>query len=387
MRPYPIAALVAACIFCSACSGRDANPPAASGDFDTGAVQSAAAPRAGGLPPDAIRLAPSAIVDWSGFGQPMVAATIFVPHGWVGEGGVVWGNQFQCTNGYAFQWSAKSADGREAVGILPQQYWEWNQTGKPLKPGCAMARIDSVPAYARLVLQQVQPGAEIVSTRERPDIAAKNPELSSRQDTGFQYIESEFRAMDVTFRYTADGREMRGLLGTGIVFTYMRTGGGVYGQPVESWTALATPSFIALAPAQTYNPPLYEGIRQSVEVDPRWEAAIAGHNLEMGRIAREGVMQRAEISRQTYESIRQMSQQAWDKQQKSADMRAREFSEYIRDVETYADPQSNLGQVELDSSYEHAWRLDDGTYVLTNDHSFNPVQATGQFGSELRVAP
>ncbi|MDZ7784684.1 MAG: hypothetical protein U5K56_17670 [Halioglobus sp.] len=351
-------------------------------------VAPAAAPRDQGMPADAIRLAPSAIVDWSGFRQPMVAATIFVPHGWVGEGGVVWGNQFQCTNGYAFQWSAKSTDGREAVALLPQQYWEWNQTGKPLKPGCAMARIDSVAAYIRHVLQQLQPGAEIVSSRERPDIAAKNPELSGRQDTGFQYIESEFRALDVTFRYTGDdGREMRGLLGAGVVFTYMRTGGGVYGQAVESWTALATPSFVAFAPAEKYNPPLYEGIRQSVEVDPRWQAAIAGHNLEMDRIAREGVMQRAEISRQTYESIRQMSQQAWENQQKSADLRAREFSEYIRDVETYADPQSNLGQVELDSSYKHAWRLDDGTYVLTNDHSFNPVQATGQFGAELGVAP
>ena len=98
-------------------------------------------------------------------------------------------------------------------------------------------------------------------------------------------------------------------------------------------------------------------------------------------------MKRAEITRQTYEDIREMSKQAWDRQQESADRRAREFSEYIRDVETYDDPQSDLGQVELHSGYKHAWRLDDGTYVLTNDHMFNPAKATGQFGEELKGSP
>lgn len=126
-----------------------------------------------------------------------------------------------------------------------------------------------------------------------------------------------------------------------------------------------------------------EGFRRSFSSDLRWEAAIAGHNQTMGRIANEGAMARSRITAQTYESIREMSQSAWESRQKSADHSAREFSEYLRDVETYDDPMSSTGQVELDSSYEHAGRMDDGTYILTNDHSFNPVEAYGQFGEEL----
>ena len=45
------------------------------------------------------------------------------------------------------------------------------------------------------------------------------------------------------------------------------------------------------------------------------------------------------------------------------------------------------GTVQLDNTYEHAWQLNDGTYVLTNDHMFNPVKSTGQFGEELKVSP
>lgn len=82
-----------------------------------------------------------------------------------------------------------------------------------------------------------------------------------------------------------------------------------------------------------------------------------------------------------------MSKQAWDRQQVSADRRMREFSEYIRDVQTYDDPKSDLGKVELDSGYAHAWRLDDGTYVLTNDHMFNPAKTMGQFGEEIKISP
>jgi hypothetical protein len=179
---------------------------------------------------------------------------------------------------------------------------------------------------------------------------------------------------------------MRGVVTAAVLFSYIRTGGQAYGATTENWIGYALPSYIAYAPTSKFNRAFFEGIRRSFTPDPQWEQAIAGHNATMGRIEREGIMKRAEITRQTYEEIREMSKKAWDRQKVSADRRAREFSEYIRDVETYDDPKSDLRQVELDSGYEHAWRLDDGTYVLTNDHSFNPVKTTGQFGEQLKIS-
>jgi hypothetical protein len=338
------------------------------------------------LPEDAVRLAPTAIIDWTGFRQPMVAATMFIPYGWVAEGGIAWGNQYACTNGYAYNWIAKSPDDTHGVAILPQQRWEWNATGKALKPGCGVAQIDSVPAYIKTVLGQVRPDARVINSYRRSDLEQKFASLNKQSDTGFQYIKDQIQVAEAIIEFTEKNRPMRGVVTAAVLFSYIRTGGGAYGATTENWIGYALPSYIAYAPTSKFKRAFFEGIRRSFTPDPQWEQAIAGHNATMGRIEREGIMKRAEITRQTYEEIREMSKKAWDRQKVSADRRAREFSEYIRDVETYDDPKSDLGQVELDSGYEHAWRLGDGTYVLTNDHSFNPVKTTGQFGEQLKIS-
>jgi hypothetical protein len=66
----------------------------------------------------------------------------------------------------------------------------------------------------------------------------------------------------------------------------------------------------------------------------------------------------------------------------SMDRNQREFGEAIRGVETYAD--RNGGTVELDHTYNHAWQLDDGSYVLTDDNFFEPYRDLGLSGERLQ---
>ena len=68
-------------------------------------VQAAPPPKAA---PRTVRMEPAVVIDATGFEKPMAAATLFVPHGWRTEVGVQWGQEFLCTNGYAFRWSATS---------------------------------------------------------------------------------------------------------------------------------------------------------------------------------------------------------------------------------------------------------------------------------------
>lgn len=338
-----------------------------------------------GLPEDAVRLAPNVIMDWTGFGQPMPAATIFTPHDWTAEGGIAWGQQFACTNGYAYNWRAVSPDGLSGIAILPQQKWEWSSSGQPLDANCPMAQFSTVPEYHSAVLQQMRPDAKIEGFRPRPDLEWDLAHLTGTTGNDFQQTQTQVQSGETFVSFTENGARVRGSLISSVLFTYMRTGGGDYSYtaPLENYTGFALPSYTAFAPEDQFDPAFFEGLRRSFSSDQRWEAAIAGHNQTMGRIASEGAMARSRITAQTYESIREMSQSAWESRQKSADHSAREFSEYLRDVETYDDPMSSTRQVELDSSYEHAWRMDDGTYILTNDHSFNPVEVYGQFGEEL----
>ena len=53
----------------------------------------------------------------------------------------------------------------------------------------------------------------------------------------------------------------------------------------------------------------------------------------------------------------------------ASDRQQREFVESIRGVETYHEPVAG-GVVQLDNSYQHAWRVGDGSYPLTDDPNF-----------------
>ncbi|MBK8006918.1 MAG: hypothetical protein IPK12_24445 [Gemmatimonadetes bacterium] len=76
----------------------------------------------------------------------------------------------------------------------------------------------------------------------------------------------------------------------------------------------------------------------------------------------------------------------WQSSSATSDRMQRENVERIREVETYRDPHYG-GTVQLSNHYQHAWQLRDGTYVLTNDASFDPARAFGVGAQRLERAP
>jgi hypothetical protein len=53
----------------------------------------------------------------------------------------------------------------------------------------------------------------------------------------------------------------------------------------------------------------------------------------------------------------------------------------IGETQRYTDTTGKA--VDLDMNYKHAWQLDDGSIVQTNDALFNPMQTFGKTGTEL----
>ena len=382
IRWNPVAALTVLTFALLACDSAVEDPAADIAPL----VDETAAKPSNDTPANAVRLSPSAVVDANGFGQPVVAATLFAPHGWKTSGGIAWGQKHACVNGYAYAWSAESPDEQRGMAILPQRRWEWNANQQPSKPDCPIAQIDSVQSYIEAILPEYLPQARILTLRPRPDLEQQLASLNAESDTGFQYSVSRVSAAEALVEFEKHGVTMRGVLTAAVQFNYMRTGGGQYGVMVENYVGYALPAYAAYAPASEFDPAFYEALRRSFLPNPQWEALIAGHNQTMGRIQRKGVMDRARIHNQAMSEIADMRKQAWDAQQKSADVRAREFAEVIRDVETYSDEWAPGGQVELSSFYEHAWRLDDGSYLLTNDAGFQPYAAFGMDGEVLGKA-
>lgn len=105
------------------------------------------------------------------------------------------------------------------------------------------------------------------------------------------------------------------------------------------------------------------------------------HNAIMAGIAAKGAADRARIRSETNAEIQRMQQEGWENYTQSMDRNSREFQEYIRGTETYNDPSG--GTVQLDNTYDHAWALDDGSYILSNDSGFDPGKDLGLSGSRL----
>ncbi|MGI9328419.1 MAG: hypothetical protein ACR2PZ_24600 [Pseudomonadales bacterium] len=334
----------------------------------------------------ALRLQPSVVIDNGGFRQPMVAATIFTPHGWRTQGGIHWGRQFQCTNGFSVNWNAQSPDGRSGMALLPAQGWEWNQFGAPTVPGCPVAQIRSIEAYLQAIVPDLFAGGRIVSIRPRPDIEAQRAQQNGVQDDGFQRVETRVRAADAHVEFNKNGEPMRGIVTTLVTMTHITSGGAYTGGAIVNLMGWAESPFVAYGPAATFQPAVFEAMRISMISNPPWAKKISEHISRISIINIDGMRDRAQIQAQTASDIARMQQQAWQDQQHSADARAQAFIQSIRDVQTYQDGSVPGGQVELSSLYNQAWRLEDGTYVLTDDPSFQPYQTFGISGQQLSAA-
>ena len=335
-----------------------------------------------------LRLERAAIID-TGYGQPMIAATLFKPYGWKETGGIAWGQEHACTNGWGVNWSAEAADGRRGVAILPQQGWEQSSEGRPSNFNCALLQLNGVEDYLRKLAQHVHTNARVVGYRARPDLAQLTPTPPNQSiQGGFMRTTSRVEAGEILVDQPKDGITIRMSLSTAVTITDMSTGGPGFGlgPPIQTRMFSADPTFAFYAPANAFKPALYEGLRRSITPDQNWLNQTAQHAQKLDKIATKGIVDRAKITSRSQAEIAEMTHKAWQSNQRSSDARAADFVNTIREVENYRDPMAIGGQVELSNQYNHAWRLQDGSYVLTDDASFQPQLELGVSGQPLSGA-
>jgi len=152
----------------------------------------------------------------------------------------------------------------------------------------------------------------------------------------------------------------------------------------EFLTGASLPGFAMRAPSGELDFEFTEMLRKTIRPEPEWSRRISQHNAKIAQTNIQGARERSKIIAQTGEEIRQMQADSWRQQSDSFDRMSRESSEAIRGVETYNDPYYG-GTVELDNTYENAWQLNDGTYVLTDDAMFKPFRDLGVDGQRLEA--
>jgi hypothetical protein len=196
------------------------------------------------------------------------------------------------------------------------------------------------------------------------------------------FVRTWVDAGELLFAFNEGGRDMRGSVTATVVFSLTRTQAPGVPQ-MDALTGFAFPGYGVTAPNGKLNLSFYDAIRKTMQPNPQWTQRIANHNGAIAQVALEESRKRAAIVANSNAEIAKIREQAWNASQESADRRAREFGELIRGVETYNDANAPGGTVQLSNLYNHAWRLNDGSYVLTNDASFQPYRDLGMDGQLL----
>ncbi|WP_428409389.1 hypothetical protein [Hyphococcus sp.] len=340
------------------------------------------------LPDGAYRVKRVEIVDRTGFEKPLTAYTMMIPVDWQGQGEIVWGQNMGCgSSGYNTNFSASSPDGRSGVQIIPSFTWVWNNFSGPQQAGgCPFVQIGGVQQYLQYLVSQTRPGAQIIDFRPRPDLSKPYEPLNSTMPMGGgSEMRTWVEAGEVLISGNVNGAEIRETIAAVVYMNYslMRDGTGM-GPDMQILSGSAMPAYAMRAPNGQLDFTFAEMVRKTLRIAPEWGQRIARHNAKISATNIKGARDRSNIIAKTGSEILDMQMETWRNSNDSSDRMQRESSEAIRGVETYNDPYYG-GTVELDHTYDNAWQLNDGSYVLTNDAMFEPYRDLGIDGQKLEV--
>ena len=135
-------------------------------------------------------------------------------------------------------------------------------------------------------------------------------------------------------------------------------------------------------PVGHVDPKLMATILASIRPNPQYQAAVSQFLANMSQIAQKGAMDRARIWQQAGQQISNIITQTYQQNQAIQDRAAEQFSQAVRGVETYIQPDGQ--RVELTGGYDNAWMNNRGEYLLSDQPGFNPAVQLQESWQPLR---
>jgi len=244
--------------------------------------------------------------------------------------------------------------------------------------------IDGVRAYLVAWAQRERPSAHVLGYRDLPDLAASYSALNVHDPA--TRTRSWVEAGEITYAFEHRGIAVQERLEAVVVTVEavdVLADGNAYGYRFSNAFG-----FVIRAPAgelDTFGA-LATMLLSLIRVDPQWQAAIIAGNRGISDIYIDG-------SRTIHAITMEASGFAFDVAQEGAASRSgsrarldARFSEMIRETQRYFDPVTNA-PVELPGHFAHAWRLEDGSYRVTNDALIVPYRDWGLDGQLIERMP
>jgi hypothetical protein len=346
-----------------------------------------------GLPADVLRLRQASIRDAGFFGREMVAMTLMVPADWQDRGAVTWADTLCQTRMQQIQWEAFSPNGRERIQIMPAEGWKYardNMSGHQADPnGCPGWTFTSLREYFEAWVAHHRPNARVLDFEVDPvtsqALAATLPTMPPMEGTQSQ---NRAEAGRVLLAYQENGVEYREVLTTGVVIVQFQMVMSSYGAGpdfhMESLNGGTLPMFTARAPAGELDFNRLEVLGNTLSMNPEYSAEVSRFFAGLNRTIMDGERERHGIRMDTINYIGQLNRDSYNSRIDSMDRSSHQFSQTMREVQTWVDPVSHQ-PVELPMHYRNAWRMSDGTYLMTNNDGFDPWRDLQLSGDRMKV--
>lgn len=345
------------------------------------------------------------IIDPTGFGRPVEAASILLPKDWKVKSGVVWTHDIGCPrNGIKLSLKAQSPDGRFGFEVFPEYFWLWvddPQARAHTNPLAALGikGCDVLPPYdaagylQNMLLPHWRPGSTLVGMDHVPElIQAMQMEhlaMSGGQPSPIQTdFDAALAAIETPDPINPSEEWILASVIRTVAYLPVLTGMGTFGNQMPgNYSMAAVSQFAARAPKGQLeqNERLFDVIYHSFRLSPVWETAVARHFQIIDKINLKGVQDRQRIMRQSQQEISAMIEQGYNARQASMDRNAERQIQALRGIETYIDP-ATQSRVELTSGYQGAWTNGLGDYVLSDKPGFNPARELSGNWTALKPA-
>ncbi|MEM6973705.1 MAG: hypothetical protein AAF577_12950 [Pseudomonadota bacterium] len=319
-----------------------------------------------------VQFSPLEIVDRTGPLGSMVAYRVMVPNGWKTEGGVQWGAQGACFNGPRLIWGTGTQDDRYGMAIMPPISWSVNNFGGR-EIGCLQMDIQgagqALEAYFETIGQQMG-RFEILEISRPPEVQQTVQQTASMLVNGVPGQRSFADGILARVRSEIEGIESESYV-VMITIHQELMQSGISGPMISRFGNVALMLVVSTPPGELdTGHPAFTTVMQTLQVDPQWDAAQREWWRRQNRPARQpsgggggsGLSSTLSSGGISDESHKKAVQGIWETQEFKSD-----------DGSIY----------EGSTQYENAWKLDNGDVVFTNDQLFNPLQSTGQFGTQM----
>ena len=127
--------------------------------------------------------------------------------------------------------------------------------------------------------------------------------------------------------------------------------------------------------------PLSEQMRNSLQFNPEWQRDILKHRQAIDKSNRRTQAAINKSNRDTNTYISRLNRDSFDKRMAAMDRSSEQFSDMMLERDNWRDTDGS--RLKAPAGGANMWRLDNGDYVSTDDHNFNPLESTGQFGTQL----